>query len=208
MLSGIRIEAPGTADDAKVWLLYVSRLGQLGYLSRNPPWVGWDARVARVIACAELARDSAWADSQNRHNLRSGLPAAADKLRVTTYPLAFTEDEHYCPHSGWDALILGGDEFHRISPIVHEGCGGLVAPYVLDLPAELAGALWRWTVHHEHLYSLWLASDVYEDWALRELTETASRLNVQAGTLASDLQGALGVKVLYEPMSPADEPGG
>jgi hypothetical protein len=200
MLRAILIEAPGTADDARAWSLYINRLGQIGYLSRNPAWVTWDPGSARVIACAELAREGAWEDSQKRKDLRDGLPASADKLMISTYPLAFTEHDHDCPHSSWDALALRGDEFHRVSPLMHEGCHGIVARYVLGLPDALADALWYWTLQYDHVYSLWLASDIYEDWALQELTDPQSPLNRAADELVKNLEAALGTSVRYEVM--------
>lgn len=92
-------------------------------------------------------------------------------------PLSPTPFEEICRCAPLSAILLR-DGFGR-NPLQCVDCQGEVAPERVGFDCRLAEDLAEWRGVFHSLYSLWLDSGEYEQWALQRLEDPAGQVNAQ-----------------------------
>ena len=181
---------------------YVSNLCYDGFLCRRKHVIYEDVANHLAYVCGILGHSSAWEDARRYPDLAKRQSEIDSELSYQRNVQYFDHDHDfsYCQHNDWKTLFVVGDHVYGPPPLMCGDCGGVVAPYRLDITRETRSALWCWAIQYGWIDDLWVFSGEYETWAERTLFDIHSPINDLGASVVKSLAEELSCEVylLYE----------
>ncbi len=176
---------------------YVGNLCYDGFLCRRKHVIYEDVASNLVYVCGILGHSSAWEDARRSPELakrQSEIDSELSCQRSVQY-FEHVPDTSYCQHNEWKTLLVVGDHVFGTPPLMCGDCGGVVAPYRLDITSETGSALWRWVIQYDWIDDLWTFSCECETWAEKTLFDIHSPINDLGVSVVKSLAEELGCEV-------------
>jgi hypothetical protein len=187
-----------TTDDL---LSFSTSLYQYGYILKSPMEMRYsythENQIEIILTFIDEEHSKLWLDHpeiikyyQNRFSKLIEPP------QVIFYPDAYLEadDERNCICKSWPFILLSPEPFTDLSPFK---CGKCLNHILLNKIPE-AIQFEEWSVIHNHIYEIWLASGLLEKWAEKQLGKYKSELNKNAVKLIKRFYKKNRIHIYYQ----------